>query len=510
MSLMARIYKVKINALLLLAVVQLPVTMYGLLYMFTMEHKLSSLKRIESKIQTYTETQSPVGPSLQPSSNECDEYSFKAIYYRNKAWQILINEEDDQIIRLYLKAAYFDGRDQSKPVIRILALSSHRFNFKSTVISPHLFCSLWSEDAKPIVFQATEYIDLTMWAFHMEGSVQKQYCFVCEVPKVNTGPSNFSHISLSFDECSTATRLPIQYPESGASDKIGVCVPPLYNRMNDKEIRAFIEWVEVCSIFGVDEINLYNVSLRYSSHLEKVISHYLNKGLLKIYEHPHPMLNLQQYDIYEASQLTVRSTTNDCFLKNMFRYSHVLFLDLDEVLVPQPPATNYRELLHHLNSIASSETMKYYQPEAPSIKIKSFNFFLDFPPVNKTISTVPLITTRYLTYSALDTLKHKALVRPDYCMLVHNHDCALPINPSVNMTKVTVPTKYASLHHYRRSCTQGYTAGRKFKQGHRDRMCMEALNHTDANVQMLNYEEILTAKVKHVLQDLKLEFLESY
>ena len=508
---MARIYKVKISAILLLAVFQLPVTMYGLLYMFTMEHKLPSTKRpAVSRIQRYTEVQNQVGPSLQPASTECDEYSFKPTYYRNKAWQILTYDEDEQMIRLYLKAAYYDRRDQSKPAIRILALSSHRFNFNSTVVSPHLFCSLWSEGMKPIVFPALEYIDLTMWAFHMEGSVQKQYCFVCEVPDVNTRLSNFSHVSLSFDKCSTATQLPIQYPESGASDKIGVCVPPLYNKMNEKEIRAFVEWVEVCSMFGVDEINLYNVSLGYSSHFEKVIAYYSNKGLVKLYEHPHPMLNPHQYEIYEASQLTVRSTTNDCFLSNMFRYSHVLLLDLDEVIVPQPPATNYRELLRHLNSIASRDTMKYYQPEMPSIKIKSFNFFLDFPPVNKTVSAFPLISTRYLTYSTLDILKHKAIVRPDYCMLVHNHDCALPINPKVNMTKVTIPSKYASLHHYRRSCTQGYTAGRRFKQGHRDRMCMEALNHTDANVQMLNYEEILTAKVECVLQDLKLEFLKNY
>ena len=102
--------------------------------------------------------------------NECNIYTSKKVIYRNQAWQIL-DYSRLKPIQMYLKAAYYDGRDRENPVILIMVLSSYKFNRTlNSDVEPQLFCSLWSKvSSKPKVLRPLDYINLTGWPFRLDG-----------------------------------------------------------------------------------------------------------------------------------------------------------------------------------------------------------------------------------------------------------------------------------------------------------------------------------------------------
>ncbi|KAK3603876.1 hypothetical protein CHS0354_042882 [Potamilus streckersoni] len=113
-----------------------------------------------------------------------------------------------------------------------------------------------------------------------------------------------------------------------------VCVTPLNFRYD----RAYeiVEWMALNHIYGADYFTFYNYSS--ADNVKKVIDLFSMRGLAETVDWKLPM----QVDTWPPSHTPVEihyfaqlAALNDCFYRNRFKSKYIVFIDLDEFIVPR-------------------------------------------------------------------------------------------------------------------------------------------------------------------------------
>lgn len=88
-----------------------------------------------------------------------------------------------------------------------------------------------------------------------------------------------------------------------------------------------MEFIELNRILGVEHFTFYNHTI--GEQVNCILKDYVNKNIV----------TLLPWQLNMVSQKEIRTeglfaALNDCLYRSMYKYSHVLLIDLDEFIIP--------------------------------------------------------------------------------------------------------------------------------------------------------------------------------
>lgn len=89
-----------------------------------------------------------------------------------------------------------------------------------------------------------------------------------------------------------------------------------------------LEFIELNKIMGVEHFTFYNHTI--GKEVDCILRDYISKGIV----------TMLPWKLNMASQKEIRTeglfaALNDCLYRSMYRYSHVVLVDLDEYIIPR-------------------------------------------------------------------------------------------------------------------------------------------------------------------------------
>lgn len=420
-----------------------------------------------------------------------------AVSIKNQFWQEISppgNFEDSSII--YVHNFYYDNRSKLNGTQRLLSFVS-----SVKIVKDNLLCLIWIENVNGKTFKILRkpatVISAKMAPFFFHGKEYVPYQLSCECP------SKPKYVSLAYttalepdysNRSQTITNLfkvifpKIPQVDPTKSKKIGICCHGIHGDIKLHQIPYVIQWIELARIFGASEITLYNVSATSStSYFDKLVEYYSKKGILSFNRFPPlpPFSGTWNYEM--SSQALVRHTSGDCLLRNLHRYWYVLYIDMDEIVVPRNSRT-YQDFLTDF-----LQKNKTFFPSMASIVIRSAYHYYNVPKYgsNDIPSTLPVLkyNTRTLHESIVgdNSPYSKSFVNPRVCDVLWQHRCLHQFDNA----EMANP-KDILVHHYRNSCPPYSSVCKK-------------QNHTKLKDSFLmrNYGDVITQKTKDVLKSIQ-------
>ena len=392
---------------------------------------------------------------LRPKPND--------IRTRNTYWQMHMNGTQE----IHLYSAFYDDRPAVGivPVIRIQAIA--------TPTTTPLYCHIWYDGHDhPLV------VEVSVTSTGRGDTINKirydQSLFTCTLDSSLPVPT---HVSVAMSHCGySSIYLPIYIPvRSKWKHEFGVCVVIAFGTI---PTHSFVEWMEVTSMFGVTEINVYNGSM--STAMTPVFEYYEHTGVLRVHQMPPPTSDFGS----RGTKLSSPASLNDCMLRNMYRYKYIIVIDFDEIIVPREH-TNYHDMLAHIDKVERlSEPWLSYT-------FRNVYYFLDIGPTatQPEYSTVLRYQKRQSQPSAY-LYAPKSFIDPRRCLSVFNHYCWKRFKNSYTPEKWTIDVKpeIAMSHHYRR-CGFG-------------KKCIAMFNTTVVDAHMLTFNRTLVSRMEKVFSDI--------
>ena len=213
---------------------------------------------------------------------------------------------------LFLFSSFYDDRmEKYGPIIRTLGVSPD---------TCPVYCLVTYNNSKSVCLPKpalVQEIDDHPHEDHSHGA----FFYMCQLPDQSVP----SHVSFSsYADCQlNSDFLPVQYNKSQELKQFTLCVSPLYNY---KDASQLVEAIELNRMLGAEYVVLYNQSISYEVH--RIIAHYVEVGLVKVIDWHLP----EELDLFYYGQ---NLALNDCLYRNMYSAEYLVFLDLDEFIIPR-------------------------------------------------------------------------------------------------------------------------------------------------------------------------------
>jgi hypothetical protein len=204
-------------------------------------------------------------------------------------------------------------------------------------------------------------------------------------------PSYVSVASTRFTKSSpTSNILEITYPIHSRESKFSICVQPTYGGYDN--VVRFMEWIEVHRSLGVDQFTLYNTSI--GPHLSCVINEYNNqKNKLRLKSQRFRDISIKVLPWGDPSENIISDVTikqqnqlaalNDCIYRHRGRSDYILYVDLDEFIIPHRKGEgSYEALMKGLHVLEGERHVGLYE-------FRSAFFSPTFIPANDPESGTP-------------------------------------------------------------------------------------------------------------------------
>ena len=369
---------------------------------------------------------------------------------------------DTSATRLYTRRAYLDARinNNQKWTVRIYAVVTQP-------VHSQFFCCLMTSQS-PSCQSASAHVHVrSMKELTFEKRLIARVFITCHVSVY----TRYTHVALTLNrirELPPDVRpLPLVRPLSNQTEefehKLGLCVPLSYGHFSDGHAVRFIEWMETLVMFGVTEFNIYNVSMTSTPAFKAVLNHYKHQNLLRVFETP-PPISSQRLNrvrsLYNVSKMADLVILNECVTENMYRYRHVIVVDLDEILVPRK---SIDKKPYNIVSVLDDmgPTMQY----TATFLVKSFMYFLDMQSsqVSQRSNIKEVMGNQLLSYKHTIRLRReeayldaKQITNPRLCAHVYMHYCDVTASFNVRHVPVQnvafVSDNLMTINHYRKSC----------------------------------------------------------
>lgn len=241
---------------------------------------------------------------------------------------------------------------------------------------------------------------------------------------------------------------------SAVPERISMCVKPLH--FNYDQALYLMEFLELNSILGVTHATFYNHTIgaqamcvlnRYQDGTRDAI---LRRTITTDYVQP-MTITILPWSLKMESQKEIRTeglfaALNDCLYRSMYSYSHVLFIDLDEFIVPRQNRT-LTELIKWLSKPT-------YRQNSGALSFQNAFFYLQFADDALVAETRDPLQRALLTQRKTQRRKKlhpqkqrsKYIAKPEAVIEAGNHFVweFMPGKGHLN-----VPADVAILHHYR-------------------------------------------------------------
>lgn len=241
--------------------------------------------------------------------------------------------------------------------------------------------------------------------------------------------------------------------QSSIPDRIGMCIKPLH--FNYDQALYLLEFLELNSILGVSHVTFYNhtVGPKVACLLNKYMDGTRDRILRSaIPEFVQPMtISLLPWSLKMESQKEIRTeglfaALNDCLYRSIYSYSHVLFVDLDEFVIPRANRT--------LNELIKWLSRPIHRQSTGAFSFQNAFFYLQFPDDKLTMDSQDPLNRALLTQRKTQRRKKlhphkqrsKYIARPSQVIEAGNHFVweFMPGKGHMN-----VPASVGILHHYR-------------------------------------------------------------
>lgn len=217
------------------------------------------------------------------------------------------------------------------------------------------------------------------------------------------------------------------------SNNIGICTSAMYHPYN--RTQELLEFIELNKILGVTKFTFYNESI--SSDVNCILQHYISEGTVQVLPWNTSMLeSFKNEKIYNYGQAMA---LNDCLYRNMNDFQYLLFIDLDEIIVPHSHDT-LLQMLDHINA--------KYQPSSAYIFRNSF-YYLD--SLDDEQAKYPLRVLKKTEHSLQFNPyreRSKYIAAPFKIQEVGTHFIAAFSRGQVK--GLNIPISYGYVHHYRK------------------------------------------------------------
>ncbi|KAF7267066.1 uncharacterized protein LOC143202028 [Rhynchophorus ferrugineus] len=354
----------------------------------------------------------------------------------NGSWQNVSGSK----YKFFVFSAYYDQRRNQRN-IRIIAATKTRG-------PERVWCRLWYRiiDGNSTV-NISRTVPAKIKVIRENWNLRYSACFVmCPlranltvptavsvVAKLKDSPTNMLHVINNINESNWKSNT-LNNPPIG---RFGVCVKPLHFDYN-KEMEI-MEFIELNRLLGVDHFTFYNHTI--GPQVSCILREYQSQGIVTLL--PWKLAMVSQKEIRTEGLF---AALNDCLYRSMYKFSHILLIDLDEYIIP-----NYNEtlpqLIDYLNHRLNTRT-------TGSFSFQNAFFYLqwdddsevyDFSdPISSNLVT--LKKTRRKTKLHPHKQRSKYICRPELVVEAGNHFVweFIPGHGTLN-----VPADAAILHHYR-------------------------------------------------------------
>lgn len=138
---------------------------------------------------------------------------------------------------------------------------------------------------------------------------------------------------------------------------VGLCLEtPLYGDIHSEHL---IKFIEINRLLGVEIFTIYSL-LKPNVERDKVINTYQSEGILEVV--PWPQKFRRNFPIHYFGEVLLM---HDCLYRNMHRVKYLLFVDLDELILPIAP----------VSLVAMIESLK--QPKKPDAFVFKNVYFVE-------------------------------------------------------------------------------------------------------------------------------------
>ena len=223
-----------------------------------------------------------------------------------------------------------------------------------------------------------------------------------------------------------------------------VCVTPL--NFNYSNVNQLVEYIEVGRIFGAKKYVFYN----HSSGPE--VGRYLDQlrveGVAEVIQWNIPVRvdswppSVREVDIHYFGQL---AALNDCLYRNMFTAINLVYIDLDEMIVPKKH-DSWGQLVKYLQYKSSGGAAAYIFPNVFFRTEWPDDHLIGNPDVHR-FRILTLLKTKHERYVYPWGIRSKYICDPLKVEMVGVHNIWRFIND--NLTELDVPSDVGLLHHYR-------------------------------------------------------------
>ncbi|XP_071053609.1 uncharacterized protein [Onthophagus taurus] len=264
-------------------------------------------------------------------NKECKNFpKLKDISFNNFYWQKSIFNG----VEFYLFGAYLDIRPKNGPVVRILTMTN-ALNFEIPTK-----CLLWTEnEAIETNLTWKTYLWSEEWG-HQTNDLYQPFLINCAIPEMFKNEVIYSVSLIGSDICETpSNNLYVNYDYGlEKKTKIGVCFNG-FNLVDEYSIKL-LEWIELIKLLGGSNIYIYN--LETHQNISRLLNYYEKKGFVEVIESSLPgkypnhkyLQNIYLEKYPGVKELVEMIYYNDCFYKNIYNHDYILFLDINELIIP--------------------------------------------------------------------------------------------------------------------------------------------------------------------------------
>ena len=226
--------------------------------------------------------------------------------------------------------------------------------------------------------------------------------------------------------------------DSDENVRIGVCVSPMYGKIN---LSNLIQFLELLKLQGVHHMIVYKMTI--SKSVQVLFDYYQSKGDITVVNWRLPSF-VQINQIWYNGQILM---IQDCLYKMMGNFDYVAFLDLDETIIPRLDF-EWSKLIQRLQ--------KQSNFEYPKDEIVGFSFrSAFFDPNKQTANSQKLSFLKTLQRNEiLSTRRTKVIVKPEFVVEMGIHHVSNSINSNHNVTVHEVSPDVGLIHHFKKCTTQ--------------------------------------------------------
>ena len=345
---------------------------------------------------------------------------------------------------LYLYRAYIDDRPSNVTYVRV-------FGIEKTGSNSSWICQWTSRDQDKLIIREVaarkELVD-TLWptrtpfyAIHIRCAAEHQLTR-------SMIPSGFIRL-VSRDNRSVYADVPVaKSTRLNPKRSLAICLKPVTGNLKPERI---VEWVEMQSMIGVESIIVYQGE--FTGITQFVWQHYLDKGIVSTVPFPYfyvldnLLSNMYEYsyvDRYCLQQEMYLVAMHDCLYRYMHTYEMLLYIDIDEILLPtrEQPIT---------------EMLKYIKLRFPKFAGFMFNtawHFEDYPVCNMSEVFAFLYTQRQCMATTPGESQPKSVMMTAYTVLLNFHSVIRTLGNLTNRRFSWI--KYGYVHHYSGPCMKKY------------------------------------------------------